>query len=169
MENIHPSVQQEYTSLEGGKPSRRGSVWLLQPGSRRRSKVILSIHYSNFDCFLVVSQDKLMCKDCGYINLKSAKIKQLPQSPETKLYSFQLMPRQCDSNTLTFGLTSESELQEWVSALEDAVNYCPAQKTLNLSPRRKDSEKQTLNSRAETTRKRRSSQLPALEEEGAEE
>ena len=78
---------------------------------RRKLRVRLTLHHSYCERFVVVSQDKVLCKDWGYINLGNCTVR------ETGDNGFQILPRDGDGDTLTFAVPSQQEVKDWVQVL----------------------------------------------------
>lgn len=170
VENMPPGICQ---GRNGGLPSKMGPVWLVQPGPGgrpRKTRVRLSVYNSNFDRYAVVSQEKLICKDCGYINLKNATIREVetnssclnrlntqPEGVKTGQCSFQIVPKHCDGNVLTFLVSSKAELSDWLKAMDNSTQESSLGLKDSLSPRK------PLSPRSPRPA------MPILEEEGNEE
>ena len=109
-ENFRPTLcGSQSLTCSPASPRKAGSVFLFQ--GRRKLRVRLSVHYNHFERFAVVSQDKILCKDCGYINLRNCTIRESGDN------SFQILPRDCDGNVLTFTVPSSLEAKDWLKAL----------------------------------------------------
>ncbi len=163
MENMPPGLcGSQSLTCSTASPRKTGTVYILQ--GRRRQRVRLSVYYSHFEKYAVVSQDKVLCKDSGYINLRHCIVR------ETADNSFQILPRDCDGNILTFTVSSSQEAKDWVQALgRGQQGESPLRPALlprkGLSCQSLRRSHNSLNK----TEKKQPSLLPALEEEGGEE
>ena len=116
----------------GARPCKSGSVFLRYPqtgGRSRRVPVVLSLYCGTFDRYAVVSQDRLMCKDCGYINLRHSAVSRLDSSNNSSSneeLSFQIIPTKCDGQSVVFSVGHRRDLDDWLEALTpDASEYSP--------------------------------------------
>lgn len=103
----------------GVKPQRSGAVLMTLPGSKQQVRVVLSVYSTNFDRYAVLSSDKALCKDCGYINLKTCGVRRMEDK------SFQVLPRECHSAALTFTVSKPCEMEDWLSVFQCPVSECP--------------------------------------------
>ena len=129
-------------------PRKAGAVYMLQ--GRRKVRVRLSVHYNHFERFAVVSQEKIICKDYGFINLRNCTIRENGDN------CFQILPRDCDGNVLTFTVSSSQEVKDWLQALSMG-------RPQGGSPLRSGS--QILLPKRRINQKRLPTLLPALAEE----
>jgi len=154
-------------------PLKEGRVRMVQQlgGKTLSTYVTLKIYSNNYDTYAVISMDKLMCKDFGYISLKNASVKRISpaDSKENKKHGFQITAesRKLDLGPVTFYPAEPREVDQWISVVSE--------NTRSLSPRG-DSRRPLLplgqrpRSRSGSNSSRPGSLLlPALEEEGIEE
>ena len=115
----------------GTRPCKSGAVFLRHPqtgGRSRRVPVVLSLYCGTFDRYAVVSQDRLMCKDCGYINLRHSAVSRLDSSNNSsnEELSFQIIPTKCDGQSVVFSVRHRRDLDDWLEALTpDESEYSP--------------------------------------------
>ena len=114
----------------GAKPRKSGSVFLLNRagGRSRKVPVVLSLYCGSFDRYAVVSQDRLMCKDCGFINLRHSAVSRLTSGNNNNSdeLSFQIIPTKCDGQSLVFSVRHRRDLDDWLTALTpDDSEYTP--------------------------------------------
>ena len=122
-------------------PRKAGAVYMLQ--GRRKVRVRLSVHYNHFERFAVVSQEKIICKDCGFINLRNCIVRENGEN------CFQILPKDCDGNVLTFTVPSSQEVKDWLQALNmgrpqggsPLRSVLPSKGSHVLSPKRRISQK----------------------------
>ena len=122
-----------------GCPIREASVCVQQTtreGRQVRRPVVLKVYSTSFGGrYAVVSQDKLLSTDCGYINLKYCTVNagpEIDQSAETPSradvtrigsrpseYTFEIISHRNDFRKLVFSVPSRSELEQWLAVLTD--------------------------------------------------
>ena len=154
-ENLPPTLcGSQSLTCSPASPRKAGTVFMFE--GRRKIRVRLSVHYNHFERFAVVSQDKVLCKDCGYINLRNCTVR------ETGDNSFQIIPRDCDGNMLTFTVPSSQEVKEWLQALNIGR---PQGGSPLRSARMPKQGPQTLTQKKRVNKRRQPTLLPALEEE----
>ncbi len=148
---------------DGLHPKKTGFICMFQTvaGQPRRCRVRLSVYETSFDHYAVVSQDKAICAACGYINLKSATV----QIIDNTRLTFQIIPKDCDANILTLAVSSQKELKDWLSVLDNGTE---SQDSPPSSPFQQ-SQSSSGNSRprrlSDTFDKIKRNSLPSLEEE----
>lgn len=112
----------------GARPRKSGAVFLLNRtgGRARKVPVVLSLYCGSFDRYAVVSQDRLMCKDCGYINLRHSAVSRLDSSNNNNSddLSFQIVPTKCDGQSLVFSVRHRRDLDDWLTALTPEDGEC---------------------------------------------
>ena len=108
------------------------------PGKLIKVRVILKVYSTSFGCrYAVVSQDKLLSKDCGYINLKHCTVRASADNGRTGMASpgasplgsgqrckptehhFEIISHKNDFRKLVFCVQSSSELEQWLAVLSD--------------------------------------------------
>ena len=96
----------------------KGRLTMLAPGGKRATKlpVVLSVYCTPFDKYAVISQERVMCKDCGYVNLKTSHVRTGVGC------SFQISTYDGEKQPLVFYTASEEELAKWVSVLEPCTD-----------------------------------------------
>lgn len=122
-ENVPPMSLSGTPLLSQGMdahPKKSGAVYMTQSmaGRSRKVRVILSVYSNSYDSYVVVSQDKLLCKDSGYINLRNCTV----QKDNNTL---QIVPQNGEGQTLSFTVSDCKELDSWLQtlrAIEEAIN-----------------------------------------------
>lgn len=100
---------------QDGLPKYSSALTMVQKigGKDRKVRVVLKIYSSMYGSYGVVSQDRIIVKDCGYINLKTCTVFQ----NKTDL-SVQIIQRNCEGLSLTFQLPNDEELEKLMKFLE---------------------------------------------------
>ena len=127
-----------------GYPIKEERVYAVQTtpdGRRVRIPVVLKVYVNNFGGrYAVISQDKLLCRDSGYINLKHCVIKSsadvepknVVNTPRNSLsmsqpsrgrsaspFNFQIVSQKIEGQSLMFTVSTRTELEQWLSVLTD--------------------------------------------------
>jgi len=92
-------------------PKKTGVVSMMHPtssGKNVKLRVRLSVHHS----YAVVSPDKEVTRDLGYVNLRRSSVERIKNTN-----AFQIVPQDCDANTLTFYVNQENDLADWMDSL----------------------------------------------------
>ncbi len=137
-----------------GKPIKCGALSALQTtkdGRAVRVRILLSVYTSNYGRYAVLSQDKAVRRDCGFINLKNATVRtvDMPNGGSNSQHCVQILPRDADVQGVTFCAASAAEASQWLAVLQG----CPTSSQNKAAGRRR------LASLSVTQN------LPALEEE----
>lgn len=135
-------------------PRKAGCVYMIQ--GRRKVRVRLSVHSGQFDRFIIVSQDKVLCRDSGFINLRNCTVREAGDK------GFEILPRGCDGPPLRFVVTSSQEVNDWLQALNHSHNPLSPLRSA-LSP--KHQQQSPLKARRRSGMQMPPPMLPALEEE----
>ena len=137
-------------------PRKAGAVYMIQ--GRRKVRVRLSVHHKHFEQYVVVSQERLLCKDCGFINLRNCTIKENGEN------CFQILPKDCDGNILTFAVSTPQEVKDWLQVLNmgRSERGSPQWSTSALRGSQVTSSNRSLR---KINHKRHITSLPALAEE----
>lgn len=100
-------------------PRKTGVVSMVHPtpsGSNVKLKVRLSVH----DSYAVVSPDKEVTRDMGYVNLRRSSVERIKNTN-----AFQIVPQDCDANALTFYVSQEKDLLDWMDSLNCSETPSP--------------------------------------------
>lgn len=91
---------------QDGLPKYSSPLIMVQKiaGIDRKLRVVLKVYSTVYGLYAVVSQDRAIVKDCGYINLKTCTV----LTNECDL-SVQLIQRNCEGLTLTFKVSNLDE------------------------------------------------------------
>lgn len=158
-------------------PLKEGRVRMVQQLGNKTITVhvTLKIYSNNYDTYAVISMDKALCKDLGYISLKNATIKRVASSSSTRdskenRHGFQITPeqRKLDLEPVTFYTSDSREVDQWMATVtENSRSQSPRGESrrplLPLGQRPSRSRSGSNSSRPGSLL------LPALEEEGVEE
>lgn len=176
-----------------GCPIREASVVLVHTtpeGKQIRRPVVLKVYSTSFGGrYAVVSQDKLLSADCGYINLKYCTVDAIPendrsaktqsdgdisrlgsrrsQSPE---HRFEIISHRNNFPKLVFSVQSISELEQWLAVLCDPEDRegrpdCSSPELLVGSPVRRSLGELTPTRLNSPRLVKKQTLMPALEEE----
>jgi len=98
-------------TLPDPHPKKTGVVSMVHPtpnGANIKLRVRLSVHNS----YAVVSPDKEITRDMGYVNLRRSSVERIENTN-----AFQIVPKDCDANVLTFYVSQEKDLVDWLDTL----------------------------------------------------
>ena len=116
-----------YTSLgtlPDPHPKKTGVVSMVHPapnGSTIKLRVRLTVH----DSYAVVSPDKEITRDMGYVNLRRSSVERIENAN-----AFQIVPKDCDANVLTFYVSQEKDLVDWLDLLQGKLQANDTSKVL---------------------------------------
>ena len=80
-------------------------------GRTHKIRVRVEVYTSTYDHYAVVYPDKI-CRACGFINLKNCTLEAVT-GPSC---GFKVIPKDCEGTTVTFLVSSPTELEEWMEA-----------------------------------------------------
>lgn len=117
VENMPPLIESSKPKSDG-LPKKSGPVSMVQTvkGRLLKNRVVLSVYQSSYDRYAVVSQERIIVKDCGYINLKYCRVENVTMKGLEN--AFQIIPRKCEGNVLTLSVSNSQELEEWINVLK---------------------------------------------------
>ena len=112
-----PSLDQLLSIMEPihAHPVKSGPVFIQQRtgGQTSKLRVILTVYTTRFEHYAVISQERILCKDSGFINLKHCKAQKLNNNEG----SFEISLKDGDLGSLTITPVHSSELKDWISAV----------------------------------------------------
>ena len=172
MENLPPVLPRGQVTEGLPTLSKRVTMYQDVRGKTIKNRIILKV-YDSFDSYAVLSQDKVVGKDCGCFSLKNYTYKMVPAGRLSREHKFQVVPRNCEGTVLTFSTGSKQETAKWVEELTRLAGPADPPVALRsvlrpISPRAAAAGAASGNKRSSIGSaggNKRSSLLPALEEE----